>query len=256
MRVSVYALVVVLLISLMTAVVTPGAASAGSYGLSTKHVTLVYGHPIRLTVSLEAWSRTTEPNGYAMLGKGTTKVTATIARIVEILNQVNVPNLQHTCPRLPGSRSILRFSYANGDVWTVYEGGCWNFSGHEISGTGVGDPPCMARSRCCSARSPGSGTRMDGPADPLFCSRHPRTRGHVTNVRGYYYAFRRERARLPSVSCSVRDRRSGGVLRAGSIPGHIGFGIFVSIVLVRRHYVRLEPATLPFLGHADRPFDL
>jgi hypothetical protein len=26
-------------------------------------------------------------------------------------------------------------------VWTVYEGGCWNFSDHGFFGTGIGDRP-------------------------------------------------------------------------------------------------------------------
>ena len=141
MKLSGHAVIAGLLVSMMAAELSPGAASAGMQGKSTRHVTFVYGHPTRLTVLVQEWSRTTKPNGYVLLGKGTTKDRAMIANVANVLNQVDVPNRQHTCPLMPSGRNILQFGYANGDVWTVYEGGCWNFSAHGIFGTGVGDPP-------------------------------------------------------------------------------------------------------------------
>jgi hypothetical protein len=119
----------------------PRTVSAETPTSSTNHVTLVFGHPTRLSVSLYQWSRTTNPNGYVLLGKGTTSNRATIAHIVGVLNQVNVPSgMPHSCPALPGSRSVLQFGYSNGDLWTVYEGGCWDFSTHGVIGTAIGDP--------------------------------------------------------------------------------------------------------------------
>jgi hypothetical protein len=41
----------------------------------------------------------------------------------------------------PRSLHRVPISYASGDVWTVYEDGCWIFSAHGLSGTGIGDPP-------------------------------------------------------------------------------------------------------------------
>jgi hypothetical protein len=138
------ALVAALLVIATLAGAWPRSASAGTQPPSTHHVTLVFGHPTRLSVSFYQWSRSTTPNRYVLAGNGTTKDQATIARIVDVLNQVNAPsNMPHSCPSLADGRTVLQFGYSNGDVWTVYEGGCWDFSTHGVIGTAAGDPPVL-----------------------------------------------------------------------------------------------------------------
>lgn len=150
-----YALVAGLLVSATVVGARPYAVSAGTRTSSIDTVTLVFGHPTRLSVSLYQWSRTTNPNAYILFGKGTTSIRATIAHIAGVLDPVNAPsNTPHSCPSLADGRTILQFGYSNGDVWTVCEGGCWDFSTRGVTGTAMGDPPALVRSLTCSSTLP------------------------------------------------------------------------------------------------------
>ena len=74
-----------------------------------------------------------------------------------------------------------------------------------------------------------------------FCAAHPRMRDRASSVRGYYFAFQPGAGlaafgELLSSPAQVRD-----VLRADSVPGKIGFGIFVATPLLGLHPVRKGP---------------
>jgi hypothetical protein len=74
--------------------------------------------------------------------RGSTHNAVLVARIVKVLNQVNpiTPGSVHSCPGRP-DRNALQFGYTNGDRWTVYDDGCWDFFTHGERGTALGDPP-------------------------------------------------------------------------------------------------------------------
>jgi hypothetical protein len=99
-----------------------------------RHVTLVLGRPTRLDVSLY--------NFYTEIGHGSTEDRVMVGKIVNVINQADVPSPGAVaCPALPGRHATLRFHYRDGDTWTVTFDGCWGLSTHGERGTALGDPP-------------------------------------------------------------------------------------------------------------------
>lgn len=119
-------------LSPVAAVETPAASASR---------VLVLGHPTRLTVSLYL----PNPQGTLELRKhGTTNNPRVVEPVVRLLNHLApIPSGIVNCPALP-SRTVLRFGYKNGDLWTVYEDGCYHFHAHGVSGSVLGEPRVYA----------------------------------------------------------------------------------------------------------------